>query len=509
MKTEVLLIHPPCSYETEKHISFYKNSYIGYGMLSIASFLRENGYSVKILHTPSLLHEYKSKSPEKVKDYVSKADPLLVGIEMNWMQYSLGAVQTAQIIKSLNPDLPVVFGGTHASLFAEEIVRKYNVDAVIRGEGEIAMLNLVKTVHKGISKDVQGIVAKVGAKIVRTPESVIKNIDDIPHYDYEGIEPEWLPRKSMNIYQSGKHESKEIIRSALNTCRGVCRFNCSYCVACRDSNLWNRPFTPHSPDWIVEQMKFLLDKYKVDFFTIQDPIYCASRKFFSELCEKIVKERINDKVEIDVNLLPGSIGKATLKNLSRAGVSRVWLGLESGSDKVLRFNNRPVDTRGMLDFIKTVRRSRMVPMSGFMVGLPGETERDVEKTMSFANETVKLGCLPRYISPVAFFPRTPAHTFPKKYEIKLRMKNFEDYFKYYDRKDYLGIITHETKHMDPKNMMDAALRIKKGLVELTTPELFRKAAKQIECHGKMRGILEYYAENIEEYRDVIRFHNIF
>ena len=509
MKSDILLIHPPLSYDTEKHISFYKNSYVGYGMLSIAAFLRENGYSVKILHVPLLLQERKSCHTEMVKDYIRRADPSLVGIEMNWMQYSLGAVQTANIVKSLNPDLPVVIGGTHANLFAEEIVKNYDVDAVARGEAEIAMLKIAENVEKWAEKDIRGIVTKRGGKIVETPETVIRNIDDIPHYDYEGIEPRWLPTKSMSIYQSGRGESEEIIRSALNTCRGVCRHNCTYCVACRDSRLWNRQFTHHSPDWIVEQMKILLEKYNVDFFTIQDPIYCSSKNFFSQLCGNIVKEGLNSQVEIDVNFLPGTVGGQTLKHLSRAGVSRVWLGLESGSDKVLKLNNRPLNTRKMLDFIKMVKGAGIVPMSSFMTGLPGETQKDIEETISFAKKTVKSGCLPRYISPVTFFPKTLAYTFPEKYGIELCMKNFEDYFSYYGRKDYLEMITHKTRHMSEADIINAALRIKNILADLTTPELFKKAARSIEHHTKMHGILESYAENIEDYRDIIRFHNIF
>jgi len=161
MKTDVLLIHPPANFNLPKGAIHAIPSYhIGYGLLHIASTLLSKGFKVAVWNLEESVHS--GVTPEEIQRAIKHLrDCKAVGIELNWLHLSKGAIQTAELLRKVVPEMPIIVGGTHATIFATEIVVRYHnlVDAVLRGEAERTFLQIVEHLER------KGSLGKVGGLV--------------------------------------------------------------------------------------------------------------------------------------------------------------------------------------------------------------------------------------------------------------------------------------------------------------------------------------------------------
>jgi radical SAM superfamily enzyme YgiQ (UPF0313 family) len=155
---DAILIHPPAIYDFRKKTLF--PGPIGYtvgestdqfiipsiGILSIADYLDRNGYKVLV---DNLGERMVADSGFDAEGYIRNLSARVFAVGLHWCVHSQGAIEIARLCKKLHPDATVILGGLTATVFSEEIIRRYEfIDAVIRGEAEKSFLFLMKSLEK-------------------------------------------------------------------------------------------------------------------------------------------------------------------------------------------------------------------------------------------------------------------------------------------------------------------------------------------------------------------------
>ncbi|RLI13826.1 MAG: hypothetical protein DRO43_05435 [Candidatus Hecatellales archaeon] len=332
------------------------------GLGFIGTYVKENSnWDVEIVE-PIL----ENLNEKQVLAKAGKAD--IVGLSC-YTESRFQCFSFAKKVKEVNPDCKVVVGGPHVNSLDRQILEHYPfVDIVVRFEGEEAMLEIVS--GKPL-KEIKGISWRSRDKIVRNPDRPLADINRL-HYDYaltyERILKNWKDVETPHELRKRKHIP--IIAS-----RG-CPFKCTFCATpfiCR--GVW-RSITPEK---LVEQMKFLADKYKIGYFRFYDALFIGDLKKTARFCSLLKEEKLDVNFRIDIR---AGTPRDILEKLRKVGCVIVGVGVESGSNRILKKIKKGA-TRDQI--IKTIRNCRELgywSIGYFMVSLPGEAYEDVEMTLS-------------------------------------------------------------------------------------------------------------------------------
>lgn len=464
MKTDILLIHPPTNFNLPRGTPHALPSYhIGYGMLHIASTLLANGFKVTVWNLEEAFH-LENLTSRKLSEIMKKIKCELVGIELNWLHFSRGAIQTAKIIKKARPDIAIIIGGTHATLFADQIARGYHkiIDAVLKGEAEKTFLQIARKFEEKNSLndvDVGGLVTFRDGRVIERPlkkEDIFENIDEIPPFTYRVVKRVRNDEETRRLFAG----------SAINTCRGPCPYNCVYCI---DRNLsiisGRRNFTAHSPEWIINQMNLLMEEGCREF-AFQDNLYLSGKKYLEKLSRTLIKEKISDRINgFNMISVPGFLSMEILEELSKAGCTNIDYGIESGSERILKIIRRPTSLRLTVDSIKNTVQAGIIPFTWWMTGLPDEGKEDVKETLKLIIKTSDLGAIPKWVTPLILLPHTDLFEKASDFGVKPRLKSFKDFmiFSNLTRKrisHYPEAITHETIKMNREEIINASIYLK-------------------------------------------------
>ncbi|MHA1321874.1 MAG: B12-binding domain-containing radical SAM protein [Candidatus Helarchaeota archaeon] len=456
MKPEILLFHPPNAFNPKlsRH-AILSQLLCGYGLLHIGSLLKERGYNVECWNIPLAYHI--GYNNDDLINHLKNYDPLIVGIELNWLHSSKGALVLAEVLKNLFSSTPLIIGGVHSTLFAEQAIRNKAVDIVVKGEGEKIIEEIVNKIER--NKDfstVKGTIVKKNGRIIKNDgKNIFENIDEIPPYDFSFLKP-----KTKIPYNSG----------AINTCRGPCKYDCIYCIGAHSCYLLSpRSKTIfHSVNWIITQIRKLLES--VNRICIQDYSF-SNPKFIFKLAKEIQKEHLQDLIEIfDYAIVPTShITSELIQELARAGVNFFDLGLESGSDNILHLLKRPYNTKQALKVVKNAIKNRITPLTYWMItGL--EQKADLSQTKIFLRDTMELGAIPRWITPLCIIPYTQIFKRAQHYHINLKLSTFEDFMNFsteiYNKNAYYPrCITHESNLMDVEAILRAVADLKSYIIK--------------------------------------------
>jgi anaerobic magnesium-protoporphyrin IX monomethyl ester cyclase len=438
---DVLLIHPPVNLELKKPIQ--SSYYVGYGLLHIAACLVQNGYDVVVWN----LGAYPKLDPRVLKAVFQKHDPIAVGVELNWLGFSRGAIQIAKLLKEVKEEVPIVVGGTHASILATEIVQNYPaIDIVLKGEAEKTFPTLVKKIEDGKTvSDVAGLVSYEEGKLRDNPitnRDVYEDLDDIPPYSSKII---------RNLSDGAAMTGMPL--ASIDTVRGPCHFNCPYCLGGMLATIQGRhKFAQHSSNWIVDQISLLIDEGQNEF-AFQDYLFLVGQQRLIELAQALRREKITERIlGINMTGLPGLLKEQALEELSRAGIYNIDYGVETGSDHILQAMGRPSTQTVVLDAMKTTVKKGIIPFTWWMNGFPDERAEDVKETIRFIHKTAMAGSIPRWITPLIVLPGTKLFHNAEDYGISLRLHTFEDFAVYSNLSEnalawYPEAISHTTQHL--------------------------------------------------------------
>jgi pyruvate-formate lyase-activating enzyme len=384
---DVLLIYPPY----ERLMGLTAESFpvsLGY----IGTILKDNGYSVAI-HNAEL-----SKGPEEfkysphgranafgnykrnlkdenhavwqdIRSVISGLKPKIVGIT-SYSPTHMATLKIAEAAKRLN-DTFVVIGGPYPTLLPKEACDSDYVDYVISGEGEWSMLELTEFLirKKGDLNQIKGLTFKSEGKCISNPpRERIVDLDALPFVDFDLL----IGLDSQNI-------------SAISTImasRG-CPHRCAFCASVP---LWGRKVMYRSTESIIAELERNLKKYKIKSFRFFDDTFTSNTRKTIEFCEEFVKRKLHKKLSWNCLSRVNSVTEELIKALEKANCGSLALGVESGSERILKTLKKDITKPMVRDKVLLVKKSKLMLHLYFMIGSPYETEEDILDTYAFIKE---------------------------------------------------------------------------------------------------------------------------
>lgn len=336
------------------------------GLAIIAAVLERNGYQVSVVDANAL-----RLTPEQIPPLTADAD--IVGLTA--MTPSINtALKIARRIKSVKPDLPVVLGGPHATLLAEEtLVAAPEVDIIVRGEAEETIIELLQALAEGRPLDkVAGITFRKDDKVVNTAASSgVTDLDSLPFLAYH-----LLPWRK---YRPHPPHGRALPFAVSITSRG-CPYHCAYC----SKPIFGNQFRAQSPKRVIEEIIFYQEKYGVREIAFYDDVFTLQKERAYQIADEMIKRNLKLywTCETRVNL----VDKELLKHMKQAGCYAIAYGIESASPEILDTVSKGITLQQVEEAVAITREVGMQTIGYFMLGSPGETPQTIRQTIDFARK---------------------------------------------------------------------------------------------------------------------------
>jgi radical SAM superfamily enzyme YgiQ (UPF0313 family) len=373
---DVLLVNP---YVLGRHAA-RKASYRPYpplGLMYLGAVLRENGYSVEIYDGTF------SDSPDRIGRHLDRGGlPRVAGVyAMN--SFRDDALETIRLFKDRG--VTVFAGGPDPSIYDGQYLEA-GADAVVRGEGEVAILELLGAYGvapnrserpRPPSDDVLAAIPGVSfldrdlapARAEDRPAS--GTMDDLPTPAYDLVDlPLYLSEwKRVHGYRSLQ----------FMTSRG-CPFSCTWCAR----PIFGRKYRQYGAERAVAEVRFLAETFGVDHLWLFDDTFVVRREWVEAFCDRIMHEGVRIRWEClaRVDLVDADL----LARMKRAGCERINYGFESGSQRVLDGMKKGITIEDQKRVAKAMHEVG-ISMGGYVLfGYPGEEWSDIERTIELIRE---------------------------------------------------------------------------------------------------------------------------
>jgi anaerobic magnesium-protoporphyrin IX monomethyl ester cyclase len=300
---------------------------------------------------------------KKLVDVIEEKRPAVVGIAyITPLKYVVEKV--AGLIKETDKDIKIIAGAYHPTFCPEEVMQNRDIDYVIRGEGEIPLLALVRELKKDSPKleQVPGIYYRDKDGNVRNNPGVglIPNLDELP-----------FPARDLVLNCDYDFYR---LHSVLTT-RG-CPYTCSFCA---DRRLWGGKVRRRSVENVIDEFRQIKDNYRLDYIDIVDGTFTFDRKYVQKFCEALIDEDLDIKWRCTGRY--DNLDEELLQLMITSGCSGLYVGLESGSDRMLNHMDKKMTVEGILRASEMVYRSGIPSITSVLLGLPDEEKADIEATL--------------------------------------------------------------------------------------------------------------------------------
>lgn len=313
------------------------------GLLTIASYIRDNCYPVEIIEGTK-------------EDILKKLESRIYTNCVFGMSATTDVINNAYYIckeiKRIYPVSTCVIGGMHASALPEQTLKESMFDIIVKGEGEQALLDIMKdNIKSGV--------------IYSSP----LDIDKIPQPAFDLIDI----KSSLSEIRSDKVLTRKCMTVCLS--RG-CPFNCRFCSS---EIVWKRNIRWHSTKYSIDQIKYLISNYGIDSISFVDDEFFSNKDFYV-----LVKELKKLNLVWECQARVTSVTKEKLELIKDSGCRLIKFGIESGSDKILSYLKMgSITVKDADNAIRLCKEVGINCYASFIIGSPQETVDDIIKTIDF------------------------------------------------------------------------------------------------------------------------------
>ena len=336
------------------------------GIMSIAAWLERHAIEVGIIDcyaTPMGVDE--------VADEVVRRRPDAVCFSTTTSSFREG-YRIASAIKERAAGIVTVFGGAHPCTMGATLLDDFPaIDYLVIGEGEQTMLEMAQAGFKGVESLAGVAFRRNGKGAFSGQRELIPNLDDLPFPAYHLL-PGFPKRYTLPLFSFPTAPNSSIISS-----RG-CPYACSYC----DRSVFSRGFRFNSPEYIIEHVAMLNRDYGIRHVFFYDDLFTFDRGRVAEFCDLKAKKGL--KVTYNCIARLEHVDEELLGLLKRSGCWQVNFGIESGDPEVLRKHRKFYGLDEVGRKLTMVRKAGMRVKGLFMVGLPGEDEAAIRRTIDYA-----------------------------------------------------------------------------------------------------------------------------
>jgi anaerobic magnesium-protoporphyrin IX monomethyl ester cyclase len=353
----VLLVDPYIAREDPMERKFLE-LYPSLSLLTLGAYLRTQGVDVRFIDLTF------ARETHPVEEEIRAFRPEIVGVHTKTLTLPR-ALEIAGIARAAGA---LALAGGPDSATRPEFYLEGGFDAVALGEGELTLTRLADLVHRGERiRGEPGVVTRENGVIRRgPPRGFLKDLDALPLPAWDLVDMEGYLRRWEE--KTGER------RAAIHTSRG-CPFDCSWC----SKPTFGRSFRQQSPERVLDELEALRSRYRVDYVRFCDDVFGIQRRWLESLLDGMVERDLGLKFEClaRVDLLKTDL----LARMRAAGLARVYVGVESGSQKMLDLMNRGTRLTQIARVASELKAHQIRQFWFLMLGYPGETMEDLEATL--------------------------------------------------------------------------------------------------------------------------------
>ncbi len=335
-------------------------------LLALAAALRQASYDVVIVDA-AIVPDYRSRVEREV------AGALCLGISVLTGPMIFGAMEVAQSIKKLYPELPVIFGGWHPTLLPEETLQEPFVDYVVRRQGDTALRELVDAFAQGgQANGIASVSWKQDGQSHHNPDRKTEPLDDLPLPAYDMVD--------FEAYEKLCGGRKLAYATSVG-----CPYACNYCT---DMVFYKRRFNALSADRVVSEMTTLAQRYRIDEIALLDSNFPVDLRRAVQIARGIHESGVHFgwTFQASTDFLC-RMSDDEVRLLRASGVTHMGFGTESTSESVLKLMNKR--HQRMNEVHETARKTCLADIRvtfNLIFGYPGETEDDRAETFKTMGE---------------------------------------------------------------------------------------------------------------------------
>lgn len=364
---KILFTHGYFLSEDPKELQIMR-PYVPLGILYISAFLEKNGYENEVFDSTF-------STLDKLKEKVLIEKYEVVAIYTNLMT-KLNVLKIIKFIRSqesLN-GTKIILGGPEVRNHTENFLN-YGVDFIIIGEGEETTLELIKAIAivdastplSMTISNIKGLAYLENGKVITTPERVlIKDVNTLPFPNRKKID--------FKPYLNGWKTHHGYSMMSVSTMRG-CPYTCKWCSRAVYGGTYRR----RSPQLVAQEMKHIKDTYNPDMIWFVDDVFTIHHKWLTEFAEEVKKQEA--VIPYEIISRADRLNEEVIKTLKASGCFRVWVGAESGSQKIIDAMDRRVDVMQTRQMIRLAKEHGLEAGTFIMLGYPGETKEDIKETI--------------------------------------------------------------------------------------------------------------------------------
>ncbi len=367
------------------------------GTLYAASLLRTHGYNV------SLFDSMLAPGPEELIPYLQNENPdffVLYDDGFNYLtKMCLTNMRNAafkMIRLAKQKGCIVIVCSSDAADHYEKYLAE-GADFVIIGEGEQTLLQLVDVLGNRNTEliNIPGIAYLQQDALIKTVRRpVMKELDELPF-------PAW-DLVTIEAYRKVWLKQHGYFSLNMATTRG-CPFKCNWCA----KPIYGNRYNSRSPQNVVEELKMLHVTFSFDHIWFCDDIFGLKPGWVHEFANLVQKENLHFrfKIQARADLM---LQEDYIEDLARAGCTTIWMGAESGSQKVLDAMDKGIHVPQIYEATRLLKKHGIRPCFFIQFGYPDETKEDIRKTIGMINELLpdEIGISVSYPLPgTAFYER--------------------------------------------------------------------------------------------------------
>lgn len=342
------------------------------GVMTVAAPLPGLGWDVTIID-----QRLDSGWRNTVRQALADPGVRVLGISTMTGYQIQGALAVAALAREVRPDLPLVWGGVHPSLVPDTTIAHPLVDAIVIGEGEPPFTALCNAIANGDPwDDVPGIRFKRNGTIVETPKATPWPMDELPATPYQLVEAErYITTQTLG--------QRDII---INTSRG-CPHPCTYCYVIA---FFNRRWRAWSPERVLQEIQRAVEQFGVNAIHFDEDEFFVNVKRVRGILDLLEEAglQLTFKTSCRVDYIT-RYDMEFLRRLKRNGFHQLFIGVESGSDRILKHIKKQITTDDVLVANQKLAAAGIMPKFSFMAGMPGETMDDIRATLRLMRRLVR------------------------------------------------------------------------------------------------------------------------
>jgi anaerobic magnesium-protoporphyrin IX monomethyl ester cyclase len=341
--------------------------YVPLGILYVSAYLERKGFDNEVFDSTF-------SSMQNLQDYLLKINPDVLAIYVNLMT-KLNVLDIIKFIKSNLKQTKIILGGPEIKYNANDFLN-FGADFLVIGEGEETSFELIKALNENRFDDIKninGIGFIDNNKFVFTEERTkLKDIDSLPFPNRDKV--------NLKLYLDAWKERHGESAISISTMRG-CPYTCKWCSRA----VYGLSYRRRTPKNVCDELELIEKEYNPDTLWFVDDVFTISHKWLSEF-KDVLTER-NLKIKYECITRADRLNENVIKDLKASGCFRVWIGAESGSQKVIDLMDRRVDVNQVREMIKLAQKYGIQAGTFIMLGYPGETEADIEETIRHLKES--------------------------------------------------------------------------------------------------------------------------